>query len=204
MHHLLHGLLAVAALLTVPSGRAQTCTYAVAAAGTSDFVFNGVGDPPIRLFRGFRYQFNVTSGSIHPFWIKSVQGASGSANAFSNGVTGNGTTSGQVIFQVPTNAPDTLFYNCGNHASMTGQFQLSDPPPVAILNAYLQNDAVVISSLGTNLLRTQVEALQDLTKGLWEVIPVITNQFAGGTNTTVAGPLITSLLWSLRVKACCD
>ena len=204
MHRLLHVLLVVAGLLTAWSGRAQTCTYAVAAAGTSDFVFNGVGDPPIRLFRGFRYQFNVTSGSLHPFWIKSAPGALGAANAYSNGVTGNGTTSGQVIFQVPTNAPATLYYNCGNHAAMAGQFQLSDQPPVSILNAFLQNDTFVISSLGTNLLRTQVEALQDLTNGLWEVIPVITNQFAGGTNTTVAGPLITNLVLSLRVRACCE
>lgn len=182
---------------------AQTCTFAVAAASFSDFSFNGVNDPTIRLFRGFRYQFNVTSGGPHPFWIKSIQGTT-SANAYNDGVIGNGTTSGTLTFQVPTNAPNVLFYNCQNHSGMTGQFLISDPPPVAILNAYLQGDEMVISSVGTNLLRTQVEALQDLANGMWEVIPIITNQFADGTNTTVVGPVTTNLLLNLRIKACRD
>jgi len=182
---------------------AQTCTYAVAASGASDFVFNGVNDPVIRLFRGFRYQFNTTAGSIHPFWIKTAAGT-GAGNAYNNGVTGNGATSGSIVFQVPTNAPSILFYNCGNHSAMTGQFQLSDLPPVAILNAFLQGDSLVIFSSGTNLLRTQIEALQDLTNGMWEIITTVTNNFSGGINTTVTGPLTTNMLFSYRVKACCE
>ncbi len=183
--------------------QAQTCTYAVAASGVSDFVFNGVNDPTLRLFRGFRYQFNAQGLSIHPFWIKTIQGT-GSGNAYNDGVSGNGATSGSVVFQVPTNAPALLFYNCGNHPAMTGQIQIIDPPPVEILDAYLQGDAVVISSVGTNLLRAQVEALQDLTNGAWEIVTIITNQFADGINTTVTAPVTTNMVFSYRVKACCE
>ena len=186
---------------SVPS-RAQTCTFAVVNSGSTAYSFNGANNPTIRLFRGFRYQFNA-SALGHPFWIKTVQGTT-SANAYNDGVTGNGSTSGAIIFNVPTNAPSTLFYNCETHPGMTGLFQISDPPPVAILDAYLQGNEVVISSVGTNLLRTQVEALQDLTNGMWEVVTIVTNVFAGGTNTTVAGPLTTNTFLSYRVKACCE
>ena len=55
----------------------------------------------------------------HPFYINSVQGT-GTGNAYSSGVTGNGTEVGNVTFAVPADAPDTLFYNCSFHPAMTG------------------------------------------------------------------------------------
>jgi hypothetical protein len=45
--------------------------------------------------------------------------AAGTANAYNDGVTGNGTGSGDVTFAVPQAAPDTLYYNCENHTAMT-------------------------------------------------------------------------------------
>ena len=188
----------------VPGAEAQTCQYAVVNSGFSAYVFNGISNPAITLFRGFTYQFNAAIVGNHPFWIKTVQGNT-SLNAYTNGVTGNGITTGTVTFAVPTNAPATLFYNCLIHAPMTGTFNIVDPPPVAVLDAYLQGDEVVISSVGTNLLRVQVEALEDLANGTWTPVTIVTNTFAGGTNTTATSTLlVTNTVYMYRVKACCD
>lgn len=80
-----------------------------------------VGNPPLYIARGNSYSFNVMTTSLHPFWIKTVQGA-GSLNGYSGGgLSANGVTSPTTVtFDVPDNAPDTLYYNCGNHSSMTG------------------------------------------------------------------------------------
>lgn len=187
-----------------PEAEAQTCQYAVVNSGSSAYVFNGTSNPTITLFRGFTYQFATAIVGNHPFWIKTVQGNT-SLNAYTNGVTGNGANSGTVTFAVPTNAPSTLFYNCLFHAVMTGTFNIVDPPPVAVLDAYLQGDEVIISSVGTNLLRVQVEALEDLANGTWAPVTIVTNTFAGGTNTTAASTLlVTNTVYMYRVKACCE
>jgi hypothetical protein len=56
----------------------------------------------------------------HPFYINTVQGT-GTANAYNSGVTGNGAVNGMVKIVVPTNAPNTLYYNCEFHGMMTEQ-----------------------------------------------------------------------------------
>jgi hypothetical protein len=102
--------------------------YDVTNIGTSTYVFNGEGEtdssnPNISLTRGETYTFTV-SASGHPFFIKSVQGNT-NANAFTSGVTNNGAQDGVVRFTVPTDAPDTLYYNCQFHSDMTGQFTIT-------------------------------------------------------------------------------
>ncbi len=97
--------------------------------GASAYIFNGEGlenasNPNITLKRGETYEFNIDSPG-HPFIIKSVQ-STGTDNGFNNGVTNNGVASGKVIFVVPSDAPDTLFYNCEFHGSMTGTFNIVD------------------------------------------------------------------------------
>ena len=89
-----------------------------------DYMIDGQADPSITVTRGETYTFNVSSQG-HPFWIKSVQGNT-QANAYNDGVTGNGTQSGTITFVVPSNAPDTLFYNCEIHSMMTGQINVVD------------------------------------------------------------------------------
>jgi hypothetical protein len=75
---------------------------------------------PLTLFTGQTYTFNVTASSFHPFFINTVQGT-GSANAYvGGGLSANGATSSTTLtFNVPADAPNTLFYNCGNHSGMT-------------------------------------------------------------------------------------
>lgn len=86
--------------------------------GASAYIINGATNPSLTLCKGFTYTFNL-SASGHPFWIKSVQGT-GTGNAFSTGITGNGQATGTLVFTVPAGAPSTLFYNCEFHGGMTG------------------------------------------------------------------------------------
>jgi hypothetical protein len=47
----------------------------------------------------------------------------GTANAY---VTGNGAVNGMVKIVVPTNAPNTLYYNCEFHGMMTGTITITN------------------------------------------------------------------------------
>jgi hypothetical protein len=86
------------------------------------YVIDGMSNPLLIFCRGMTYTFAVNTPG-HPFYIKTVQGT-GTDNAYSPGVTGNGTTSGDVLFVVPADAPPTLFYVCSIHAAMTGTIDI--------------------------------------------------------------------------------
>jgi hypothetical protein len=113
-------------LLLLAAGVAQANTFTVGNSGTSDYVINGSNDPALTLYRGRTYTFNVNAPG-HPFWIKTNQ-TTGTGGAFTGGITGNGTSSGALVFAVPTNAPNPLFYNCQFHATMTGVLNIENSP----------------------------------------------------------------------------
>lgn len=104
-------------------GNSNIVNYNITNTGSSSYIFNGGGltngiNPSLTLQRGKTYSFTVNSPG-HPFLIKTVQ-TTGSANAFNNGITNNGASSGVITFTVPSNAPNTLYYICEFHSSMTG------------------------------------------------------------------------------------
>ena len=70
------------------------------------------------------YTFNVST-SGHPFYINTAQGT-GTANSYNSGVANNGAVSGSITFTVPSDAPNTLYYNCEFHGSMTGMINVTD------------------------------------------------------------------------------
>ncbi|NNE75461.1 MAG: hypothetical protein HKN31_00105, partial [Pricia sp.] len=97
--------------------------------GVASYIFNSddlenVENPDLTLTRGETYTFTVNA-SGHPFFIKTVQGNT-QADAYNNGVTNNGAQADMVTFVVPIDAPDTLFYNCQFHSSMTGTINIVD------------------------------------------------------------------------------
>ena len=92
--------------------------------GISDFIISNKNDPIITLERGKSYEFDVNSPS-NPFWIKTSQ-MTGTGDAYSNGVTNNGITSGKLTFTVPSDAPSVLYYNCQIHTEMTGKINIVD------------------------------------------------------------------------------
>ncbi len=113
---------------TTGSDAASSCqkqgSLTVTASGTSAYVIDGMQNPTLTFCRGTTYTFMVNA-SGHPFYIKTVQGT-GTANAYTSGVTGNGTTNGNVVFAVPAGAPATLYYDCEIHAMMTGTIHIVD------------------------------------------------------------------------------
>ena len=111
------------------SGGAESKTYDVTNSGSSAYIFNGEGlsnssNPDFTFRRGGMYTFNVNTPG-HPFYINTSQGT-GTANTYNSAVVNNGAVSGTIIFTVPTDAPNTLYYNCEFHGSMTGMINVTD------------------------------------------------------------------------------
>lgn len=103
--------------------------YDVTNSGSSAYTFNGGGltnasNPDITLERGKTYTFEVNA-SGHPFYINTVNGT-GTSNTYDSGVTNNGQSVGTITFTVPTDAPDTLYYNCEFHLGMNGEINIID------------------------------------------------------------------------------
>ena len=103
----------------------STTTFTVTAGGV--YVVNGTNNPPLSMYRGQTYTFNINVSSSHPFFIQTSSSYS-STNVYSNGVTGNGTTNGTLAFVVPLDAPNTLYYVCSNHNGMGNQINITDQP----------------------------------------------------------------------------
>jgi plastocyanin len=101
-------------------------TLNVTARGSTAYVIDGVSNPSLTLCRGSTYTFAIDTPG-HPFYVKTVQ-STGTADAYDSGVTGNGTTSGNLTFVVPLDAPATLYYICSLHAAMIGTINLVDGP----------------------------------------------------------------------------
>ena len=98
-------------------------TWTVTANGSSAYRFTGPGNdgtednPTLYLVRGQRYRFINNSGGSHPFQIRYNSGG----NAYSDEVTNNGASSGNIDFNVQHDAPDLLFYQCTSHGGMVGR-----------------------------------------------------------------------------------
>ena len=97
-------------------------------------------NPILTLYRGNTYKFSVNAKG-HPFWImtepyKSKVSLDGSTSTiFDTGVTNNGADEGTVTFTVPTTgAPNTLYYQCGNHDAMYGILQIKDATSTTVIN----------------------------------------------------------------------
>ncbi len=108
-------------LTTSPDSQIFTVTNS----GTSDYLINGANDPTLTLLRGVTYQFNINA-SGHPFWIQTVPSPYSAGNTYNTGVSNNGTAVGTITFTVPQNAPNTLYYVCQVHPSMTGTINIVD------------------------------------------------------------------------------
>lgn len=120
------------AFALTPSGPAAAgptaTTFTVTNNGIISYSIDGNTNPTLNLIRGETYIFQISAVG-HPFWIKTIQ-STGTANAYTDGVTGNGTDSGTLTFVVPGTAPALLFYDCEIHASMAGEIHITGPTPV--------------------------------------------------------------------------
>ena len=134
-------------------GPSAVVEYSVAnlAKGAYNFTHRENEDNPIlSLYRGNTYKFNVNAKG-HPFYImtepyKDKVSADGSTSTiFDTGVTNNGADVGTVTFTVPTTgAPDTLYYQCGNHNAMYGILQIKDATSTTAIN--VEDDIVGVKN----------------------------------------------------------
>jgi hypothetical protein len=97
----------------------SSISWSISAADSSNYTFSGPGivtgnttDPILYLYKGFTYTFVNTTGSMHPFAIRSSNGGAD----YTSGVSGS--QSGTQTFIVPMNAPSTLYYQCTIHSAM--------------------------------------------------------------------------------------
>ena len=156
--------------LTQVSSRAieDTLRYVLGASGTDHYTFTGKGlngavnDPALYLTRGHTYIFENRSGG-HPFYIKTSIANGGTNDAYNTGVTNNGGGNGtEIIFTVPHDAPDTLYYQCSSHSNMAGEFKIAGSvadgsitePKLAngsITESKLADDAVTADKLADSI-----------------------------------------------------
>ena len=192
---MLRGAMAIV-LAVVLTGEAATNTFTVVNSGASAYAINGNNNPTLSLVRGFTYSFQINAPG-HPFWIKTVQG-NGTGDAYTNGVSGNQTQIGTLVFAVPTNAPSPLFYNCELHQLMTGQILIENPPSVRITRFAITTN-LVFTSTGTSSLNVRVNTTSNLITGTWSPASVLTNSYADGTNTTtISLPLESVVFFQVR------
>ena len=92
------------------------------------YYLDGSSSPSLKLKRGNIYYFNATdsTNSSHPLLLSSSSGGGNTSGEYTNGVTNSQTTNGTLTFQVPSDAPSTLYYVCGNHIGMGGEIAISD------------------------------------------------------------------------------
>ena len=95
------------------------------ASGTDHYTFTGPGlghstlnDPTLYLMRGQTYMFENKMGA-HPFRIQSTTNGS-TGTQWNVGVTNNDVSNGVLIFEVPFECPNTLYYQCTVHPNMGG------------------------------------------------------------------------------------
>ena len=132
--------------------------FDVVNSGSGAYQFNSTGigftqnttNPTLYLNRGQHYQFNVDA-SGHPFLIKTAAGT-GTGNQYLDGVVNNGAAVGVVTFKVPFNAPNTLYYQCQNHAAMLGVIIVDSDGNTGIQSGgTLVGSASTINFVGTGI-----------------------------------------------------
>ena len=84
------------------------------------YYVNGIQQADIVLYRGFTYNFDLSSStlSIHPFTL----GTLAEGGQYTSGTS---TTNQILSFTVPLDAPDDLFYYCQNHSNMGGSIEVT-------------------------------------------------------------------------------
>jgi len=123
----------VPATITPPTLTNPSVSYSVVNSGSGSYTFSGAasGDNPNLgpFYRGGTYTVNITATG-HPFYFTTDNGANFSAGTYfgeyTSGVTGSRNDTGSITFTVPAGAPDTLYYQCGNHSIMRGEISIKD------------------------------------------------------------------------------
>ena len=114
-------------------------TFQVTATG-GHYILDGNTMPALRMTRGVTYTFNMVDPTTngYPLYISTTPGGANYSNIYKVGVanskTEHGSTLGPLVFTVPMDAPDTLYYASGNHANCYGKISIDDRDELTNLN----------------------------------------------------------------------
>lgn len=89
----------------------------------NNYYINNQTEPTLNFVRGRRYVFAINTPS-NAFWIK-TKAIAGTTFPYPVGIIGNGTASGTIIFDVPYNAPDKLYYVSQSDVTKTGEINIT-------------------------------------------------------------------------------
>jgi hypothetical protein len=106
----------------------ETVNYKVTRTNVTSYNLDNEPNAPITLIRGNTYTFNLFVQGDFPFWIKTAP-TTGTGDAYSSGVSRNGSVTGAVTFVVPQDAPNTLYYSCQTQSLMHGTITIIDAQP---------------------------------------------------------------------------
>jgi hypothetical protein len=145
-----------------PEGKSaipSTYTYTVTAGSVFEFYgeeyTSDTANPALSFKRGSTYVLNINTTSLHPFWIQTSDnsGIYDSANVYSSGITNNGIYDGTITFVVPMDAPDTLYYRCGQHGNMGNSISITSALSKTGIAKVFQYNTTDISwnQVGTNI-----------------------------------------------------
>ena len=125
-------------------GSSAGTTVVVTNSGSGNYVVGGASNATIAVVRGATYTIQVSAVG-HPFWIQTSSGAYNAANVVTSGITNNGTELGYITFQVPSDAPNTLYYACQYHSSMAGSITITGTASNS--NKVLKVNALYVSNV---------------------------------------------------------
>ena len=96
-------------------------TFIVTVSG-GKYYLDGTQTKSLNLKMSYTYYFDSSDSSTnsHPFFIGTTSGGGNYNGEYTSGVTNSRTTTGTLTFVVPSDSPETLYYNCGNHSGMGG------------------------------------------------------------------------------------
>ena len=124
IHGIFNSLENVSSSILEISGREVSSIVNVAAVFGA-YEISGIKNPTLFVRRGQTYTFHLNTPN-HPFYLQTTGNGFQSANAYSDGFSGNGQTSGEYQWVVPQDAPDELFYQCKFHSVMFGKITVMD------------------------------------------------------------------------------
>ena len=114
----------------VPMPSGSEIAWEITATSSSAYIFSGSGidgftnNPTLYVIRGQKYKFTKTTGQ-HPFQLQTTPGIGQSA--YEDGIAGTVPLGiGIWTWEVPLDAPTTLYYQCTAHEAMQGTIHVLD------------------------------------------------------------------------------
>lgn len=95
------------------------------------FAIDGVQGQELQLERGKTYEFQMDDiGLIHPFYLSTDPVGAG-AEPYEESVSGTPASENETVTFTPTsNAPDSVWYQCGNHLNMGWKIFIVEPTSI--------------------------------------------------------------------------